>query len=576
MTAQMMVKAPRELSADELVEEFKAVSQTFTGRAMDLIPELYRRLSDETLREQLRPRAGELADYLHPLISALQSNLVAEQADPLVQQAVDMRTELYLMSVVPVEEQGRLAEEGEAMSEVGYVSRPGVPPIEQPGVRTYLSEHPLDLVDLTLPIDWLRHFTDEYRDATTQLISDGFALELSRDFDGARQRGAQAVDNIARMIREGASGGSDMSTDRLLNEDPSSWTEGEREFVIDMLGKADWSAEEQARYLPEIVNLLKLINDGNFTEAFDRAASDTTLGQALTTLIAETLEQRLSIHVPVGYLNVGIEATVVNVRYEDDETFRMYLRGFLKAVLDQKYRPNVAFRDADGRQVISVVMEATDEFEFGGVGGGGGVGVETTLGHSARTLSLEVDAAYDPVADRPVFTGRIEFSDQSGEWKAPIDGVLYPSVYLEGGVDAYGTTGHVAVGAMLEAGSSHFVFNDWSMFMLISLDYLRRFGEPIMAPTESMELGIGGRIVYSNVFSLSGRYIIDPLSEDRTNMGFIGQAMVNVGAGVSLGFTGGVREVDINVFRDNQTILAPELSFNIGWSIDDFIKYLKE
>ncbi|MDD2655264.1 MAG: hypothetical protein PHQ80_01185 [Candidatus ainarchaeum sp.] len=573
MNAQRMAREPRELSADELVDEFKAVSQTFTGRATSLIPELQRRLSDETLREQLRPRAGELADYLHALAGALSSNLVIEQAEPLVQQALGMRTELYLMSTVPVEEERRLAEQGESMVGVGYVSRPGVPPIEQPAVRQYLSQNPLDLVDLTLPIDWLRHFTDEYRDTTTQLISDGYALELSRDFDGARERGAQAVDNIARMVREGSSGGSDMSTDRLLNEDPSSWTEGEREFVIDMLGKADWSAEEQARYLPEIVSLLRLINDGQFTEAFDRAAGDTTLGQALTTMLVETLEQRLSVHVPVGYLNIGVEGTVVNVRYSDDETFRMFLRGFLRGVLDQKYKPAVSIRETDGGSAIDVLMEPTDEFAFGGIGGGGGVGFETTAAHPMRTVSLELDAAYDPVADRPVFTGRLEFSDQSGEWTAPLDGVIYPSVYLEGGVDASGTTGHVAVGAMVEAGSSYFIFGDWSMFMLLSLDYIKRFGEPIVAPSENLELGFGGRVVYSDVVSLSGRYLLNPMNE---NMGFIGQAMVNVGAGVSLGFSGGFREVDINIFRSSQAIIAPELSFNIGWNIDDFIKYLRE
>jgi len=555
------------LNTDEFVSQMQSQSTAVTSRLGDVLRELGMRLGNPQVAEMLSPRAEEILGYLDRISQQIPQYYSGEQENDMLAQVSELMGSTYLISVIPEREmERRRAGLEENVIEQGYVNRPGTPPIEQRVARTHLSEASLDVSGLNLPSQWDSHFgSDEERDDAERTMSDGMALELMRDFDGARNAGQQVVSNISSQIQTAYPS----SGFNLL--DPSTWTPDQEQFIVDMLGKAEWSAEERASFVPVIAEILNLINEGRFAEAFDRAPSDSTLGQAILTLYAETLEQRMSMHIPVGYLNIGFETSIVNVQFAGDEQFRLFFRGFLKAVLNQKYSPAVRITEADGRNVLDVTMQPTEEFG-GGVGGGGEFGAQFTLGDRLRTVTFAVGAAYDPVSEQPVFTGRMEFSDQSGEWRAPIDGVLYPTIYLEGAVDAAGSTGHVGVGALLEAGSSYFVFEDWSMFLLISLDYVKRFGEQVVQPGQDLWLGGGGKVAYSDTLSVEGRFLYNPLND---NIGAIGQAMVNVGAGVYIGFSGGARQMDINVIGRNQTIWAPEGSLNIGFNIDEMVDYIR-
>ncbi|HNT60598.1 MAG TPA: hypothetical protein PKJ97_01315, partial [Candidatus Bilamarchaeaceae archaeon] len=479
-----------------------------------------------------------------------------------------IRTHIWLLTTVPEREAEQRRQEGLEAWEIEPASRPAAPVIDMPTLRQYLSQSQLDTTRITMPSQWDSHFQGESRERTAREISDGYMEQIfSNDprrgpTDASRAHGQQVLTEIANSVQE-ACGGT-FTTDMLL--DPSTWNDEQRRHLMNMLGHSGMGEERLAE-------ILRMIGEGDFLGAFQMAPPDSTIGMALQEDFRETLNQRFSMHAPIFGIALEAEANLLERQISSFSTLRVPVRGVLRVLLSGIYRPEAAFqRDDDGNITgLDLNLRYSGELmrEVGGIlGGGGEIGAEFTLGHEQRYVGMYAMVQYNPQTERPEFTGRAQFTDRSGEWTTPLDGVIYPTVYGGATTDFEGSSGEAYGGAMIEAGSSYFVFGDVSFFIIAGGEYRYRWGAGI-EPSQSAPLQAGVGMSVGDVFRTDGRFVWDPLSESDRPVGAMWQGVLNLGAGFSTVAAVSWFPVTFDMVGNRQQVDVVTGTLNLRYSADE-------
>ncbi len=527
----MMAQAQRTLdfsglSAAEVVSYFQStltpqnILVLREDEVMARLDDLVRRLDDPALREELAP---SLIDIEGSLNDIRREYMGTGDVDARLMQTIEDTYMRVRMQRVPERE-----EETMPAGVAAYTSEPRIREVTPP-TAVPVQYMPENVLEMEFPTHWNRAFaTETLRNDTAAAWSDGVIADLAED-PRAAEFGATVVGNMI----EGVPGG--ISREDFL---AGNWTDEQRDFIMSRFGKREWTGGAGAEYKDEILRMLNFINEGRFIEAMNTAASDTTIARMTMETIEETINQRgLDIRVPVFLTEISTGGRV----YENEYIF-IAARAFAQLVVTQRHTMRAeAQRDEVGNITsLSIDLVPTDNFDTLG-GGGAAAELGILAGHELRYVSARITASYDAYLQRPVVGGTLIFADDSGNWTTPLDGQLYPMVYI-----GYDSEGRLRAGGRLELGGI-FTYGDHSMFVSLNADYIKDFmvEDGVFQTDEFLLLTPGIRYEWERTFSIEGNFIWDPLNRQ---IGASATATVDIARGTELEV--GYRWMQVRVYND--------------------------